>query len=165
MRRLFAHPSGTLRLLNDLARSEIADLPLSPRHAVNAWIAIEDEIQIAECSPLPADVVRLIHEDLSDSALEGVPEDRRARIRRRAAWLANRFVIERRNAGTLHYDRCSFNPVIQLAGRAINPRSTLDVHHKHPLEEGARRTTLADFELICPTCHRIEHLLLGAQTR
>jgi 5-methylcytosine-specific restriction protein A len=165
MRRLFAHPSGTLRPLNDFERSEIADLPLTPRPAVNAWIAIEDEIATAERSPLPEDVVRLINEDLTDSALEGMPEDRRAKIRRRAAWLANRFVMERRNAGALHCDRCPFNPAIQLAGSPIKPRSVLDVHHKHPLEEGLRRTTLADFELLCPTCHRVEHLLLGVQAR
>jgi 5-methylcytosine-specific restriction protein A len=163
MRRLFAHPSGTLRQLNDLARGVISDLPLKPRPAVNAWIAIEDEIAIAERSPLPEDVVRLINEDLTDTALEGMPEDRRAKVRRRAAWLANRFVVERRNAGNLRCDRCPFNPMIQLAGSAIKPRSVLDVHHRRPLEEGVRRTTLADFELLCPTCHRIEHLLLGAK--
>jgi len=164
MRRLFAHPSGTLRPLNDFERSEIGDLPIVPQPAASAWIAIEDEIAIAESGPLPEDVMKLINEDLSDSALEGMAEDRRAQVRRRAAWLANRFVLERRKAGTLHCDQCPFDPVERLAGTVINPRSTLDVHHKHPLEEGKRRTTLADFALLCPTCHRIEHLLLNTQT-
>ena len=163
MRRLFAHPSATLRLLNDLERSEIANLPLVPRPAVNAWIAIEDEIQIATSSSLPETVIQLINEDLGDSALEGMTEDRWAKVRRRAAWLANRFLFERRTAGRLHCDKCAFDPADRLAGTAINPRSALDVHHMHPLEEGRRRTTLADFALLCPTRHRIEHLLLNAE--
>src|SRR5438045_1293540 len=92
-------------------------------------------------------------------------EDRWAKVRRRAAWLANRFVNERRNSGTLRCDHCTFDPIDRLAGTAISLRSALDVHHRHPLEEGKRRTTLSDFALLCPTCHRIEHLVLNAPTR
>ena len=165
MQRLFAHPSATLRPLNAFEQSEIADLLLVPRPAANAWIAIEDEIAMAESSSLPEAVIQLINDDLGDSALEGMTEDRWAKVRRRAAWLANRFVLARRTAGKLHCDQCAFDPVERLAETAINPRSALDVHHKHPLEEGRRRTTLADFALLCPTCHRIEHLLLNAPAR
>jgi 5-methylcytosine-specific restriction enzyme A len=161
MRRLFGHPSATLRPLNERERSEIAELPLVSRIAANAWIAIEDEIQFAEASDLPAEVLRLIAEDLCDSALEGMTDEHWGKVRRRAAWLANRFVLQRRDAGTLYCDRCAFNPTERLAGTTINPRSALDVHHTHPLEEGRRWTTLADFVLLCPTCHRIEHLLRG----
>jgi 5-methylcytosine-specific restriction protein A len=90
-----------------------------------------------------------------------MPVERWAKVRLRAAWLANRFVIERRNSETLHCDNCPFDPAERLACTGINLRSALDVHHKHPLDEGRRRTTIADFALLCPTCHRIEHLLLN----
>jgi 5-methylcytosine-specific restriction protein A len=160
MQRLFGHPSATLRPLNDAERVEIAHLPLARRETTNAWVAIEDEIAAAERSVLPEVIVRQINQDLSDAALEGMTKERQTKVRRRAAWLANRFVIGRREAGTLHCDSCPFDPADRLAGTSVNLRSTLDVHHKHPLEEGKRLTTLADFALLCPTCHRIEHLLL-----
>jgi 5-methylcytosine-specific restriction protein A len=162
MQRLFAHPSATLRPLNDDERLEIADLPLVRRETSNAWVAIEDEIAAAEGSELPDVIVRQINQDLGSSALEGISNERWAKVRRRAAWLANKFVLARRKSGTLHCDKCSFDPAERLAGTSIKLRSALDVHHKHPLEEGTRRTTLADFALLCPTCHRIEHLLLKA---
>jgi 5-methylcytosine-specific restriction protein A len=44
VQRLFAHPSATLRPLNDGERSGIMHLPLRFRATSNAWIAIEDEI-------------------------------------------------------------------------------------------------------------------------
>lgn len=36
----------------------------------------------------------------------------------------------------------------------------LDVHHKYPLDDGLRQTTLADFCLLCPNCHRFVHALM-----
>jgi hypothetical protein len=42
----------------------------------------------------------------------------------------------------------------------VRPRSLLDVHHRHPLYEGSRVTTFADFALLRPTGHRFEHALL-----
>jgi len=74
-----------------------------------------------------------------------------------AAWLADRFVILRSNAGTLHCDDCKFDPRLAFPSGGVKPRCLLDVHHKHPIEEGVRYTTIDDLALLCPTCHRIEH--------
>ncbi|MFK4536195.1 hypothetical protein ABIA00_004378 [Bradyrhizobium ottawaense] len=52
MARVFAHPSGTLRHLNDDERSQIAELEIEPRHTVNAWIGIEDVAKMAEQSQI-----------------------------------------------------------------------------------------------------------------
>jgi 5-methylcytosine-specific restriction protein A len=156
-RRLFAHSSATLRPLNDAERASLADLDLEPVVAKNAWIAIEDEFQNAEAYPLTLYGVRDMRRDLPDGALEGMTDERRARVRKRAAWLADRFVILRSKAGRLHCDDCKFDPSTVFPSGAIKPRSLLDVHHKHPMEEGVRYTTVNDFALLCPTCHRIEH--------
>lgn len=158
--RLFKHSSATLRPLVDEERAMIGDLGLVPRAAANAWIAIEDEIRMAEGSDIPRRVFENIRRDLAHSAMEGMTEERKGKVRLRAAWLANRFVGERKKAGTLFCDRCSFDPTVHAAGTPVNPRSLLDVHHLHPLDEGQRRTWLKDFALLCPTCHRFEHELI-----
>ena len=88
VQRLFAHPSATLRPLNDGERSGIMHLPLRFRATSNAWIAIEDEIAIAERSNIDTRIAGLIEHDLKANAMEGISEERRAQIRRRAAWLA-----------------------------------------------------------------------------
>jgi len=163
MQRLFAHPSATLRPLNDDERAAISSLPLMPRPTTNAWIGIEDEIAAAERSEVDKKIARDIDVDLKAAAMEGMTEEQRAKVRRRAAWLAHKFVLQRQKAGTLICDRCSFDPATLINGAPVRPRSLLDVHHLHPLEEGLRVTTLADFGLLCPTCHRFEHALLKAR--
>ena len=115
LQRLFAHPSATLRPLNDNERSAIAALPLRVRATSNAWIA-------------------------------------------------HKFVMHRQRTGTLTCDKCPFDPAALVNGTGVRPRTLLDVHHLHPLEEGRRVTTLADFALLCPTCHRFEHALLRASS-
>ena len=164
-RRLFAHSSATLRPLNDAEQASLADLDLEPVTANNAWIAIEDEFQNAELSDIPKQTERDIERDLAGNALEGMTEERKARVRKRAAWLADRFVRARMKAGTLTCDECGFDPAQCFPGGGVRPRSLIDVHHKHPLEEGVRYTTVRDFALLCPNCHRIEHarMKLAAQ--
>jgi 5-methylcytosine-specific restriction protein A len=164
VQRLFAHPSATLRPLNDGERSGIMHLPLRFRATSNAWIAIEDEIAIAERSNIDTRIARLIEHDLKANAMEGISEERRAQIRRRAAWLAHKFVKARQAAGTLVCDKCPFDPATLIAGTAVRPRQLLDVHHLYPMAEGVRVTTVADFALLCPTCHRFEHALLRASS-
>ncbi|MGY6661651.1 MAG: HNH endonuclease [Glycocaulis sp.] len=156
-RRLFAHSSATLRPLNDAERASLADLDLEPVAASNAWIAIEDEFQNAELSDIPKRTEREIERDMAGNALEGMTEERKAKVRKRAAWLADRFVRDRIKAETLICDACGFDPARCFPGSGVRPRSLIDVHHKHPLEEGVRYTTVRDFALLCPTCHRIEH--------
>ena len=60
-----------------------------------------------------------------------------------------------RKAALKHYGmkcaRCSFVPTVMIQ---------LDVHHKHPIAEGVRRTTLNDLIVLCANCHRLAHFEL-----
>ena len=164
MRRLFAHPSATLRPLNDDERRAIGSLTLEHRRTTNAWIAIEDEIINAERSPIDKRIRREIENDLTATAMEGMTAEQRGKVRLRAAWLAQKFVIQRQKAGALTCDECAFDPASRIIGTLIKPRALLDVHHRHPLDEGSRVTTLMDFALLCPNCHRFQHALLRANS-
>jgi 5-methylcytosine-specific restriction protein A len=157
-RRLYQRSSATLRTLTDDERGLIADLELRQAATANAWIGIEDEFGPAEASEIDPGVERAIGRDLA--ALEGTEAERLAKLKRRAAWIADRFIRERQRAGTLTCDDCHFDPSDLAAELGARPRSFLDVHHKHPLDEGGRYTTTADFALLCPTCHRVEHTRL-----
>ncbi len=160
MKRVFAHPSSTLRPLTDAERTAIADLPLAPRSSRNGWIGVEDEAQMAARSDIDPVTRRAIERDLAEAAMEGMTEERRAKVRLRAAWLADRFVTERRRAGSLRCDECGFDAAAKAAGTDVRARTLLDAHHKNPLDEGVRYTTTADFALLCPTCHRFAHAVM-----
>src|SRR5262249_57163 len=58
MTRVFSHPSGMLRPLNDNERRQIAELEIEPRPTSNAWIGIEDEAKMAESSQINADTIK-----------------------------------------------------------------------------------------------------------
>jgi len=88
-----------------------------------------------------------------------------AKVKRRAAWVADRFIRERQKTGTLTCDECAFDPNQLAVELRVKPRGFLDVHHKNPLDEGVRYTTTADFALLCPTCHRVEHVRLRRSKR
>ena len=162
--RLYQYQSAILRPLDDEARAQIADLDIKPLSAPNAWIAIEDEFAMAEASEISREALRAIERDLA-GALEGEPEERRSRIKKRAAWLADRFATERRRAGHLVCDDCGFDPRSLADLQGIRARSCFDVHHLSPLNEGKRYTTTGDFALLCPTCHRMAHLRSAAERR
>jgi 5-methylcytosine-specific restriction enzyme A len=164
MTRLFAHPSGTLRPLNDDERQQIAELEIEPRPTANAWIGIADEAKIAEQSQINADTTKLINGDLALAALEGMTEEQKAMVRKRAAWIADSFIRKRTRAGQLSCDNCGFDPAIKIANTSVKARSLLDVHHMNPLEEGIRYTTEADFCFLCPNCHRFIHRLARTLT-
>jgi 5-methylcytosine-specific restriction protein A len=159
MARLFAHPSGTLRPLNDDERQQIAELEIEARLTINAWIGIADEAKMAEQSQINPDTTKLINGDMALAALEGMSEEQRAMIRKRAAWIADRFVRNRARASQLTCDNCGFDPATAIANTTVKARSLLDVHHMNPLDEGVRYTTEADFCLLCPNCHRFMHRL------
>ena len=159
-RRLFAHSSATLRPLNEAERNQIRGLEIRRIPAANAWIAIEDEMPAVDASPVDPRSQKLMNHDLALSALEGESEERKAKVRKRAAWLADRFIRDRRKDHRLHCDLCTFDPARILNSNILTARSSLDVHHKFPLEEGVRYTSTVDFSLLCPTCHRMEHLLI-----
>ncbi|MBR0684171.1 hypothetical protein GXW74_27145 [Roseomonas eburnea] len=160
MRRVFGHPSATLRPLNDEERAAIADLVLEPRSTSNAWLGIEDEVAMAEMGGIDPRIRTLIEKDLAASAMEGLTAEQRVKAKLRAAWLANKFAKQRRDAGTLVCDHCGYDAVARASGTGVRPRSLLDVHHKKPLDEGVRYTTVLDFELLCPTCHRFAHEIM-----
>jgi 5-methylcytosine-specific restriction protein A len=161
----FTAGSAILRVLSDRHRNAIADLDLEPVSAFNAWIGIEDEIELASRSQIDPNTLRTISNDLDDTALEGQREERRLKLRRRAAWLADKFVSARRRKNELFCDECKFDPATRTELAGVSARSLLDVHHKNPLEEGIRYTNVADFALLCPTCHRIEHALMRTRIR
>jgi 5-methylcytosine-specific restriction protein A len=158
--RVYQHSSGTLRPLNDSEREQLAHLELRPLATTNSWIAIEDEILAAERSEIRPSVISKIYADLDRNALEGLTEERRAKVKLRAAWLANSFVLARQRQGTFWCDACRFDPAHVIHVERLATRRLLDVHHKNPLAEGVRYTTSRDFALLCPTCHRLEHMLL-----
>jgi 5-methylcytosine-specific restriction protein A len=161
--RLYAHSSATLRPLTDDERELIADLEIEPVDSQNAWIGIEDEFALAELSEINLDTERTVSRDLV--ALEGMDHERLVKVKRRAAWVADKFVRERQRVGSLTCDSCAFDPNKLAAELGVKPRSLLDVHHKSPLDEGTRYTTTADFALLCPTCHRVEHVKLRMSKR
>lgn len=159
-RRLYAHSSATLRPLNDGEREQISQLEIRRMPALNAWIAIADEMAAVDASEISARSLRLLEQDLETGALEGVTEERKAKVRKRAAWLADRFIRLRSKAGALRCDLCGFDPANVLNAQMLKARTVLDVHHKFPLAEGERYTSPDDFALLCPTCHRMEHQLI-----
>ena len=159
-RRLYQRSSATLRELNDEERASLENLELEAVQATNAWIGIEDEFAFAEGSDIDPRTEKLIGRDLRAGALEGASEEKKANVRKRASWLADSFIRERIRAGRLICDDCGFDPAPIFSSTKIMLRSLLDVHHKCPLDEGVRYTTINDFALLCPTCHRIEHARL-----
>jgi 5-methylcytosine-specific restriction protein A len=163
MTRVFHHASGILRPLNDDERKQLAELEIEPRPTVNAWIGIADEAGMAEQSQIDRRTQKLIDQDIGASALEGLTQEQRAMVRKRAAWIADRFIRNRTRTGQLFCDNCGFDPVTKIDGTAVKARSLLDVHHMNPLEEGIRYTTEADFCFVCPNCHRFMHRLAQTQ--
>ena len=60
-------------------------------------------------------------------------------------------VVKRKKLDRNTCQACEYKMV--LRGRAI-----IDCHHKFPLEQGKRETTLEDLVSLCPNCHRIAHV-------
>lgn len=157
--RLFQTQSAGLRRLDEEARTQIADLEINQRNAPNEWIEIEEDIQKAEMSEISPENLHNIETDL-ENAMEGETHEFKGKMKKRAAWLADSYAKWRKAEGTLKCDHCDFNPKDISEVPELNWRSCFDVHHKHPLSEGVRKTGYGDFDLLCPTCHRIEHIRL-----
>jgi hypothetical protein len=130
---------------------------VAARAAANMWGTIERDARKAEGSEINPAISRKINQDLSASTMEGLTAQQKTWVRERAAWLADKFWKERWRGGGGVCDDCQFDPVAHTKDSDVKPRSLMDVHHKHPLEEGIRLTTLDDFALLCPNCHRYEH--------
>ena len=154
---VFHQQSSGLRILDERARSFLADLEIVEVPAPNFWVKLNKEIYAAERSEVSDHALKNMARELN-GAMEGQTAERRAKLIRRAAKLANDFVKARLSSDMLFCEDCSFDPTLREDLKGFNPRSCLDVHHKYPLAEGLRLTTFADLALLCPTCHRIEHL-------
>ena len=157
---LYKHPSAILRPLSDKHYEKLMELEISPRPVDNYWIAVADEIKFAEMSDLNSKHLNNFTKHLQYGAREGESEESRKKIVKRAAWLANSFVKYRKKSGILECDDCKFDPSDLFDHQKYNPRSLLDVHHKNPIAEGKRYTHFSDLALLCPTCHRREHVRL-----
>ncbi len=171
--RLINHPAIYPRPLTDADRRAFADLRLVPRDLATSRgnkhrrpVSREIKIDVVVESEIEEQVAAHIHEDLKQSADEGMLTEQSLAVRKRDAELANAFARQREREGGLFCDRCGFRAkdAACLAGFAIEPRSLFDVHHLNPIAAGHRRTTMADFALLCPTCHRIEHIQLKMRT-
>ena len=162
-RRHFQYASAVLRPLDDEAREELSVLEIVPTPAESLWIILEDESNIADQSEIDPSLQALIDEDLA-GAFEGQTEEKRRRGRKRAAWLANKFYLYRKRNGNVFCDDCGFDPRKLPDIPAARHRSCLDVHHKDPLAEGIRLTTVDDFSLLCPRCHRLEHIRIDVSS-
>jgi|SRR5579862_5040068 len=137
----------------------------APRSEIyqRAGIDMAQDDAKSELVDTSGDIRKAIDEDFSNAgALEGQPRERWVNALSRAVQLAHRFAMQRQKAGTLSCDGrgCDFDPVLRAAGTGVEPRSLMDVHHRDPLAGGERLTTMADFELLCPNCHRWRHALM-----
>jgi 5-methylcytosine-specific restriction protein A len=159
-RRIYQSQNALLRLLDDEARAEIADLEIEEVEVPAVLVGLDQDYIKAIQSDVTLKNMRDIGTDLR-GAIEGETEERRSKIVRRAAWLADKFIRERIKLGDLKCDKCSFDPKHRDDLSGIKLRSCFDVHHTNPLAEGRRFTDLDDLALLCPTCHRIEHLQLA----
>jgi HNH endonuclease len=119
-----------------------------------------DEGVIAFDDPIDRRTQRLVDYDLSIAAIEGLTEEKKVKLRLRVAKLAQAYIRDRTLRGLLTCESCGFDPIKKVQGTAVKPRSLLDVHHRNPLDAGVRQTTLQDFCLLCPNCHRFEHAML-----
>jgi predicted HNH restriction endonuclease len=124
------------------------------------WQNMEEDASLATRSQIGNRTRRHIDHDLTLSAMEGLTQEQRRILRARAAGLAERFARQRQSLGNLRCDHCDFDPSSRTEGTGVNPRSLMDVHHRDPLAEGVRVTTLSDFELLCSICHRFVHAML-----
>lgn len=157
-KNLVQRSSATLRELTEIDKKAIAELKIEKVEVNNTWIIIDDEIRNAELSEINSEVFDLISTDFDQAALEGETDDRKIKIKKRAAWLADKFVRRRIQENTLVCDYCNYDPKLIIESENKYYRSLLDVHHLNPLSEGIRYTTENDFRLLCPNCHRLEHV-------
>jgi hypothetical protein len=104
----------------------------------------------------------LIAEDFG--GIEGGLSQNLGTQRTRVITLALKFVEKRKAAGELVCEICRFDPREKIGRLEIEPRALLDMHHKRPLSEGLRKTTIDSFQLLCPNCHRFAHAKLRLGT-
>jgi 5-methylcytosine-specific restriction protein A len=161
---IFTQQSAILRNLSDDDRRSLSSLEIKRLPAANETFLFEAELQRAERSDVDEILLRKLTQDIPEWAMEGEAAERKLNIRKRCAQLAASFIKLRRKNDQLYCDDCSFDPATRVPP-GIDPRSLLDAHHLHPIEAGIRRSTIDDFALLCPTCHRLAHLVLKSSKR
>lgn len=159
---LFQSQSAVLRPLNDEARECLKDLEIVPAPAPNEVLEVNEQIAFAERSQLDSKLLKAFETDLAGS-WEGETVERKVKLIRRAVWLARNFAKDRERQNRLACDACGFDARAIAASEGISRRSCFDVHHRTPIADGRRYSQVADFALLCPTCHRIEHLRMKAR--
>jgi hypothetical protein len=166
-RKLLGNSHQKVVLLDDQGTQHLRTFFAGPAGGLSEqdWRELERDASLAARSKLGARVGRDIRQDLASSAMEGLTQEQQLILRSRAAWLAARFAQRRWDAAELRCDRCGFDPCSRAEGTAVNPRSLMDVHHRDPLAEGVRVTELADFQLLCPNCHRFVHAVMRIEDR
>lgn len=162
--RIYRSQNALLRPFDDEAREQIADLELEEIEVPAVGIALTQDFEKAERSDLVSSDFDNLSVDL-EVALEGESDERRTKLIKRATWLADKFIRDRMKLGNLACDACKFYPQSHPDITGISARSYFDVHHRNPLAEGKRLTGIEDFALLCPTCHRIEHLRLRSAAK
>jgi predicted HNH restriction endonuclease len=92
-------------------------------------------------------------DDSDLEAVEGRPVMRQHLVRERAIGLRAGLLRQREKSG-LSCDCCKRSePELAIEMQ----RALYEVHHRLPLSEGARKTTLAHLDLLCAACHRLIH--------
>ena len=155
-------PDCMQRFMSNVVHSEEAERinRINAYEQENYWETIERECAALATFMPSAKLVSDMARDIPASAYEGMPVDQLQKIRHRASHLAKLFKERREKAGEMHCDDCGLDPVKHLEGKSILPRAVMDAHHRNPLAEGKRLTSTEDFDLMCPTCHRVRHILL-----
>jgi len=158
-KRLLENQGSHLRELTDADRAALAHLKIVPRPILldeNNWQTIEQEAEWAAHSDVDPRIRACIEEDLAPlKASEGESERRLVWIRQRAAWLAQKFITQRQRNNKMHCDDCVRATLERYPD--IRPRALLQAHHKQPLAEGKRITTIDDYTLLCLPCHKAWH--------
>src|SRR5262249_46453775 len=146
--RLYQHPARILRPLSNAERAVISGLKIRHIEAPNIKFEIRHNEAVSERNRIDQNVA----EDFG-RVLEGLTVEQQVKRRSREASLRLEFLNSR--AATMHCDSCEWNPAKQPDLCGLTARSLFDVHHKRPLADGVRDTTLRDLSLLCPRCHRI----------
>lgn len=148
-RWLFHRSSSTLRRLEDIDRSLIANLKIKLIPATNYLLSIEQDVQAAErsqSSPYMRAIGQQIDHDLRNTAFEGMREEVIGKIKKRARWLAYKFARASADAGTLRCDDCSFDPTswkdLKPSSLAACSTFTIAIRFQKAVSEKRTSTTL-----------------------
>ena len=167
----FRSPSSVARKLSDIHthRPGYEGKPTSGSKLDDAmWLQFGVDPDRAEISRIADDIRRSLvgeypavddEQEYHAVHAEGVVRYRMHRSLERDSRLRARKLDQERksNDGQLACEACGLNPSRMYGKRFAE---TLDCHHLVPLHEsGPQLTSLKDVALLCPTCHRVAHMI------